>query len=160
MVPAHVDPDGAALRALRSAGLRVTTPRRAMLTWLAGHPHSTADTIGAGVRARSIPVSTQAVYDMLAVCTVAGLLRRIEPAGHPARYECRVGDNHHHLVCRRCGRTEDVDCVVGSRPCLTPADDLGFAVDEAEVVFWGVCPGCSEVEGSVGETSDDEEAWE
>jgi Fur family ferric uptake transcriptional regulator len=97
---------------------------------------------------------------MLAVCTVAGLLRRIEPAGHPARYECRVGDNHHHLVCRRCGRTEDVDCVVGSRPCLTPADDLGFAVDEAEVVFWGVCPGCSEVEGSVGETSDDEEAWE
>jgi Fur family transcriptional regulator, stress-responsive regulator len=156
MVSTPVDPDGAALRALRSAGLRVTTPRRAMLTWLAEHPHATADGIGAGVRAQSIPVSIQAVYDMLAVCTAAGLLRRIEPAGHPARYERRVSDNHHHLVCRRCGRTEDVDCVIGARPCLTPVDDHGFAVDEAEVVFWGVCPGCKAVEGSVGEPNDEE----
>ena len=159
MVSTPVDPDGAALRALRSAGLRVTTPRRAMLTWLAEHPHATADGIGAGVRAQSISVSTQAVYDMLAACTAAGLLRRIEPAGHPARYERRVSDNHHHLVCRRCGRTEDVDCVVGARPCLTPVDDHGFSVDEAEVVFWGVCPGCKAVGGSVGGTLDDEEEW-
>jgi Fe2+ or Zn2+ uptake regulation protein len=137
------DPDGAALRALRRAGLRVTAPRRAVLAWLVEHPHSTADAIGAAVRTQLGSVSTQAVYDVLAACTDAGLLRRIEPAGHPARFERRVGDNHHHLVCRRCGRTEDVDCVVGARPCLSPADDLGFAVDEAELVFWGVCPTCT-----------------
>ncbi|WP_214370389.1 Fur family transcriptional regulator [Pseudonocardia sp. H11422] len=142
MAFAAVDPDGVALRALRAARLRVTTPRRAVLAWLAEHPHSTADAIGAAVREQLGSVSTQAVYDVVAACTDAGLLRRIEPAGHPARYERRVGDNHHHLVCRRCGRTEDVDCVVGARPCLTPSDDRGFAVDEAEVVFWGVCPTC------------------
>jgi Fur family ferric uptake transcriptional regulator len=89
-------------------------------------------------------VSKQAVYDVLAACTDAGLLRRIEPAGSAARFETRIGDNHHHLVCRRCGRTEDVDCAVGQRPCLTPNDDAGFAVDEAEVVFWGLCPDCQE----------------
>jgi Fur family ferric uptake transcriptional regulator len=137
-----VDSDDAALQALRDAGLRVTNPRRAVLAWLAEHPHSTVDAIGAGVRKQLGSVSTQAIYDVLGACTDAGLLRRIEPAGHPARFERRAGDNHHHLVCRQCGRTEDVDCVVGARPCLTPSDQHGFAVDEAEVVFWGVCPTC------------------
>ncbi len=129
--------------ALRTAGLRVTTPRLAVLSWLADHPHSTAEAIGRGVRQRIGAVSHQAVYDVLGACTGVGLVRRIEPAGHPARFERRAGDNHHHLVCRGCGRTEDVDCVVGARPCLTPVDDHGFVVDEAEVVFWGRCPGCA-----------------
>jgi len=146
-VPA-VDPDGEMSRALRLAGLRVTMPRLAMLTWLAGHPHATVDAITAGVREQFGAVSTQAVYDMLAACASAGLLRRIEPAGHPARFERRVGDNHHHLVCRQCGRTQDVDCAIGAQPCLTPAGDRGFAVDEAEVVFWGACPTCKAAEGS------------
>lgn len=127
---------------LRAAGLRVTAPRRAVLTWLAGHPHSTVDEIGTGVRSVLGSVSTQAVYDVLGACGAAGLIRRIELPGHPARFERRAGDNHHHVVCRRCGRTEDVDCVVGAAPCLTPGDAHGFLVDEAEVVFWGVCPGC------------------
>jgi Fe2+ or Zn2+ uptake regulation protein len=159
MALAHVDPGGAALRALRSAGLRVTTPRRAMLTWLAEHPHSTAEVIGAALREQFVAVSTQAVYDMLGACTAAGLLRRIEPAGHPARFECRVGDNHHHLVCRQCGRTEDVDCVVGARPCLTLSRPEGFAVDEAEVVFWGLCPVCAR-KGSATGMQSNEEAWQ
>jgi Fe2+ or Zn2+ uptake regulation protein len=157
MTVAPLDPDGEMSRALRSAGLRVTMPRLAMLTWLAGHPHATVDAIAAGVRERFGAVSTQAVYDMLATCAHAGLLRRIEPAGHPARFERRVGDNHHHLVCRRCGRTEDVDCVIGARPCLTLVDDMGFAVDEAEVVFWGVCPTCKAAEGSEDGAQRDEE---
>ncbi|MQA16983.1 MAG: transcriptional repressor [Pseudonocardiaceae bacterium] len=127
---------------LRDAGLRVTAPRVAVLHWLAEHPHSTADQVGNGVRQRIGSVSTQAVYDVLAACTETGLVRRIEPAGHPARFERRIGDNHHHLVCRSCGRTEDVDCVVDARPCLTPNNGFGFAVDEAEVVFWGLCPAC------------------
>ncbi|GLY36686.1 transcriptional repressor [Amycolatopsis sp. NBRC 101858] len=127
---------------LRAAGLRVTAPRRAVLTWLATHPHSTVDEIGTGVRSVLGSVSTQAVYDVLGACAEAGLIRRIELPGHPARFERRAGDNHHHVVCRRCGRTEDVDCVVGAAPCLTPGDAHGFLVDEAEVVFWGVCPGC------------------
>lgn len=134
--------------ALRAAGLRVTMPRLAMLTWLARHPHATVDAIAAGVREQFGTVSTQAVYDMLAACARAGLLRRIEPAGHPARFERRVGDNHHHLVCRRCGRTEDVDCAIGTQPCLSLAEDTGFTVDEAEVVFWGTCPACQAAEGS------------
>ncbi len=142
MTTSSVDPDAAALRALRGAGLRVTVPRRAVLAWLVDHPHSTADAVGAGVRKQLGSVSTQAVYDVLAACSDAGLVRRIEPAGHPARFERRAGDNHHHLVCRGCGRTEDVDCVVGEPPCLTPVDDHGFALDEAEVVFWGRCPTC------------------
>ncbi len=157
MVDALVDPDGAASGALRLAGLRVTMPRRAMLAWLADHPHSTADAIGAGVREHLVTVSTQAVYVMLSACTAAGLLRRIEPAGHPARFERRVGDNHHHLVCRRCDRTVDVDCVVGAQPCLTPAPDMGYAVDEAEVVFWGVCAMCQAAGGSADEQDDEEE---
>jgi Fur family transcriptional regulator, stress-responsive regulator len=148
MAFAPVGPDGAALQALRGAGLRVTTPRLAMLSWLAEHPHSTADAIGAGVRERLGAVSTQAVYDMLAACTAAGLLRRIEPAGHPARFERRVGDHHHHLVCRRCGRTEDVNCATGEQPCLAPDSEQGFAIDEAEVVFWGVCPACQAADDS------------
>ncbi|MEU0792013.1 Fur family transcriptional regulator [Amycolatopsis sp. NPDC005961] len=127
---------------LRAAGLRVTAPRQAVLTWLAAHPHSTVDEIGTGVRSVLGSVSTQAVYDVLGACAAAGLIRRIELPGHPARFERRAGDNHHHVVCRRCGRTEDVDCVVGAAPCLTPDDAHGFLVDEAEVVFWGVCPGC------------------
>jgi Fur family ferric uptake transcriptional regulator len=135
----RVDPDVAALRA---AGLRVTAPRRAVLAWLAEHPHSTADAIGAAVRAELGAVSTQAVYDVLAACVDAGLVRRIEPAGHPARFERRVADNHHHVVCRRCGTTEDIDCVVGAAPCVDPSEAHGFVVDEAEVVFWGLCPAC------------------
>jgi Fur family ferric uptake transcriptional regulator len=156
---AAIDPEGEMSRALRAAGLRVTMPRLAMLTWLAGHPHSTVDAIAAGVRERFGTVSTQAVYDMLAACAAAGLLRRIEPAGSPARFERRVGDNHHHAVCRRCGRTEDVDGVIGAQPCLTLAEDMGFAVDEAEVVFWGVCPACKAAESSADGVQRDEEVW-
>jgi Fur family ferric uptake transcriptional regulator len=160
MAFAAVDPDGEMSRALRLAGLRVTMPRLAVLTWLAGHPHSTVDAIAAGVRERFGAVSTQAVYDMLAACATAGLLRRIEPAGHPARFERRVGDNHHHLVCRQCGRTEDVDCAVGTQPCLIPIEDLGFAVDEAEVVFWGACPTCKAAKGSDDGAQHVEEVWQ
>jgi Fur family transcriptional regulator, stress-responsive regulator len=132
------------LTALRAAGLRVTGPRIAVLAWLAEHPHATADAVGAGVRAQSRTVSTQAVYDILAACVDAGLVRRIQPAGHPARYERRVADNHHHVVCRRCGATADVDCAVGEAPCLTPDQAHGYAVDEAEIVFWGLCPACQD----------------
>lgn len=128
---------------LRAAGLRVTAPRLATLDWLASHPHATAEQVADGVRKRLGSVSTQAIYDVLHACTQTGLLRRIEPAGHPARYETRTRDNHHHLVCRVCGRTEDVDCVVGAAPCLEPSTAEGFVIDEAEVVFWGYCPGCT-----------------
>jgi len=145
MSPAVGDVDGAALKALRGAGLRVTAPRRAVLAWLVEHPHSSVDAIASAVRQMLGTVSTQAVYDVLGVCTEAGLLRRIEPAGHPARFERRVRDNHHHVVCRVCGRTEDVDCVVGGAPCLVPSRDSGFTIDEAEVVFWGQCPDCEPI---------------
>jgi Fur family ferric uptake transcriptional regulator len=141
-MPAETPPGDPVVAALRGAGLRVTAPRRAVLTWLAGHPHATADAVGAAVRAELGSISVQAVYDVLAACVGAGLVRRIEPAGHPARFECRVADNHHHLVCRQCGVTRDVDCIVGAAPCLTPLDTQGFALDEAEVVFWGLCPEC------------------
>ncbi|MGM1062455.1 Fur family transcriptional regulator [Saccharothrix sp. Mg75] len=127
---------------LKDAGLRVTAPRIAVLEWLAEHPHATADQVAEAVRAKLGSVSTQGVYDVLNTCSRTGLLRRIEPAGHPARFETRIGDNHHHLVCRACGRTEDVDCVHGAAPCLEPSDAAGFAVDEAEVLFWGHCPAC------------------
>ncbi|ASO17881.1 Fur family ferric uptake transcriptional regulator [Actinoalloteichus hoggarensis] len=129
--------------ALRGVGLRVTAPRLAVLEWLARHPHSTAEQVATAARSRLGVVSTQAVYDVLRACTDRGLLRRIEPAGHPARFETRTGDNHHHLVCRQCGRTVDVDCVHGDSPCLEPSDTAGFVVDEAEVVFWGRCAPCS-----------------
>jgi Fe2+ or Zn2+ uptake regulation protein len=138
-------------RRLRAVGLRVTAPRLAVLTWLATHPHATADQVMVGVRQRLKSVSTQAVYDVLHACTRANLVRRIEPAGHPARFETRTSDNHHHLVCRGCDRTEDVDCVVGFAPCLEPSSALGFVVDEAEVVFWGLCPDCQGTGVSTGE---------
>ncbi len=128
--------------ALRAAGLRVTGPRIAVYQALAEAPHSPAETLVDPARTRAGAVSRQAVYDVLSALVDAGLVRRIEPAGSPARYEVRVGDNHHHLVCRRCGTTVDVDCAVGAAPCLDPASDGGFVVDEAEVVYWGTCPTC------------------
>ncbi|WP_067701114.1 Fur family transcriptional regulator [Nocardia jejuensis] len=127
---------------LRAVGLRVTAPRVAVLDAVAAAPHSDADRLAVKVRETLGTVSTQAVYDVLRACVGAGLLRRIEPAGKSALYEARTGDNHHHLVCRNCGTVVDVDCVVGAAPCLEPGDAQGFVVDEAEVVFWGLCPGC------------------
>ncbi|MFC4124233.1 Fur family transcriptional regulator [Nocardia rhizosphaerae] len=127
---------------LRRAGMRVTAPRLAVLNAVAARPHADADTIAGAARAALGAVSTQAVYDVLNACVRAGILRRIEPAGSPARYETRIGDNHHHLVCRSCGAVVDTECAVGVAPCLQPADDHGFAIDEAEVVFWGLCPDC------------------
>ena len=128
---------------LRSASLRVTRPRLAVLAALHEHPHVDTDTVIAHVRADLGTVSHQAVYDVLRVLTDAGLVRRIQPAGAIARYETRVGDNHHHVVCRSCGAIADVDCAVGHTPCLTASDDHGFVVDEAEVVYWGTCPQCA-----------------
>jgi Fur family ferric uptake transcriptional regulator len=126
---------------LRQAGLRVTAPREYLLQWF-DHPHATAEQIRNGVAHRLESISTQTVYDVLAACTAAGLVRRIEPAGHPARFERRTGDNHHHVACRSCGCAEDADCAVNARPCLTPSDDHGYQLDEAEVVFWAICPAC------------------
>ncbi|NLE78570.1 MAG: transcriptional repressor [Rhodococcus sp.] len=127
---------------LRSVGLRVTAPRVAVLNAVTAQPHSDVDDIATIVRRELGKVSTQAVYDVLNACTAAGLLRRIEPAGSPARFETRTGDNHHHLVCRNCGTVVDVDCAVGAAPCLEPSGNHGFVVDEAEVVFWGLCEQC------------------
>lgn len=127
---------------LRAVGLRTTAPRLAVLDVLTDHPHAATETVVVAVRARLGTVSTQAVYDVLAALTRVGLVRRIEPAFSPARYERRVADNHHHVVCRTCGSIADVDCVVGDAPCLDPSLAQGFDVDEAEVTFWGVCPGC------------------
>ena len=128
---------------LRTAGLRVTRPRLAVLDAVHTHPHVDTDALIGAARARVGAVSHQAVYDVLRILTDKGLVRRIQPPGSVARYEARVGDNHHHLVCRACGRIVDVDCAVGAAPCLAPGDDAGFAVDEAEVVFWGRCPDCA-----------------
>lgn len=131
---------------LRGAGLRVTAPRLAVHAALADHPHSTAAALlDYIVRAESAgaEISKQGVYNVLDDLCAAGLVRRIEPAGSPARFELRVGDNHHHLVCRVCGRIEDVDCAVGPAPCLTPASTQGFVLDEAEVVWWGRCAECA-----------------
>jgi Fur family transcriptional regulator, stress-responsive regulator len=130
-------------RMLRQAGMRVTRPRVAVLTAVHAHPHADTDSIIGVVRAGLPDVSHQAVYDSLRVLTAAGLLRRIQPAGFVARYEARVGDNHHHVVCRSCGGIRDVDCAVGEAPCLTASDDHGYSIDEAEVVYWGLCPECS-----------------
>ena len=127
---------------LRRADLRVTRPRLAVLTAVHDHPHADTDSIIGLVRSRLGEVSHQAVYDVLRALTTAGLLRRIQPAGSVARYESRVGDNHHHLVCRSCGAIADVDCAVGEAPCLTASDDHGFEIDEAEVIYWGRCPEC------------------
>ncbi|MQA34346.1 Fur family transcriptional regulator [Modestobacter roseus] len=137
-------PDAASLeRLLRSAGLRVTRPRLAVLDAVHAHPHVDTEALIAAARASLGAVSHQAVYDVLRALTDAGLVRRIQPQGSVARYEARVGDNHHHLVCRECGSIVDVDCTVGAAPCLTPSDDAGFVVDEAEVVFWGRCGSCA-----------------
>jgi Fur family transcriptional regulator, stress-responsive regulator len=130
-------------RLLRGATLRVTRPRLAVLAAVHGHPHADTDTLIAASRARLGEVSHQAVYDVLRVLTTAGLVRRIQPSGSVARYEARVGDNHHHVVCRSCGTIADVDCAVGETPCLTADTDHGFVIDEAEVVYWGTCPACS-----------------
>ncbi|GAB3089791.1 Fur family transcriptional regulator [Nocardioides zeae] len=128
---------------LRGAALRVTRPRLAVLGAVHAHPHADTDTVIGAVR-RDLPtVSHQAVYDCLSALTTAGLVRRIQPAGSVARYEARIGDNHHHVVCRSCGTVADVDCAVGHAPCLTAADDHGFAVEEAEVIYWGTCPACA-----------------
>ena len=128
---------------LRQHGLQVTAQRLAVLRAVSDRSHSTADDIDKVVRAEIGAISRQAVYDALAVLTEKGLLRRIQPAGSPARYENRVGDNHHHIVCRTCGRMDDVDCAVGRAPCLTAADDLGYEINEAEVIYWGSCPECA-----------------
>jgi Fe2+ or Zn2+ uptake regulation protein len=127
---------------LRRRGLRVTAQRLAVLRAVADESHSTADAVAAAVRSEIGSISVQAVYDALATLTEKGLLRRIQPAGSPARYEDRVGDNHHHLICRSCDRMVDVDCAVGEAPCLTAVDDLGYEIDEAEIIYWGRCPAC------------------
>jgi Fur family transcriptional regulator, stress-responsive regulator len=130
-------------RLLRGASLRVTRPRLAVLTAVHDAPHADTETLIGAVRARLGEVSHQAVYDVLRALTAAGLVRRIQPTGSVARYEARVGDNHHHVVCRSCGVIADADCAVGEAPCLTTSDDHGFAIDEAEVIYWGWCPACA-----------------
>jgi Fur family transcriptional regulator, stress-responsive regulator len=129
---------------LRGASLRVTGPRVAVLRAVHDHPHAGTDSISGAVREDlGVVASLQAVYDVLRVLTDAGLVRRIQPAGSVARYEARVGDNHHHVVCRSCGAIADVDCAVGYTPCLTAADDAGYQIGEAEVIYWGRCPECA-----------------
>jgi Fur family ferric uptake transcriptional regulator len=127
---------------LRQRGIQVTAQRLAVLRAVTGQPHITADGVAEAVRAEIGAISLQSVYDALGVLAAEGLVRRIQPAGSPARFEDRVGDNHHHLICRICGRVVDVDCAVGSAPCLTTADDMGYEIDEAEVAYWGRCPDC------------------
>jgi Fur family ferric uptake transcriptional regulator len=142
--PTHLE------QALRTAGLRVTAPRVAVLAAVHAHPHADTDSLIGIVRDRSGAVSHQAVYDVLRALTGAGLLRRIQPSGSAARYEARVGDNHHHLVCRSCGAIADVECAVRETPCLTASNDAGYEIDEAEVVYWGRCPACAATVTSVG----------
>ena len=132
-------------RMLRGAELRVTRPRAAVLAAVSARPHCDTESVIRAVRADIGEVSNQAVYDVLNALTAAGLVRRIQPAGSLARYETRTGDNHHHVVCRSCGSITDVDCAVGDAPCLTPSDDHGIAIDEAEVTYWGLCPDCSPI---------------
>lgn len=127
---------------LRSAGLRVTATRLGVLESLEGCPHSDTEAIIADVRDKLGSVSPQAVYNVLGTLSAAGIARRIEPAGSVALYELRVADNHHHVVCRKCGSVGDVDCAIGRRPCLTPSDTRGYLLDEAEVTYWGICPAC------------------
>jgi Fur family transcriptional regulator, stress-responsive regulator len=133
---------------LRGAGLRVTAARVALLETVREGDHLGVEAITSGVRGRVGHISIQAMYDALHALTAAGLLRRIEPADSPARFERRVGDNHHHAVCRSCGAIADVDCAIGQAPCLTPSDHHGFAIDEAEVIYWGLCPDCSTTRSS------------
>jgi Fur family transcriptional regulator, stress-responsive regulator len=140
---------------LRSAGLRVTAPRLAVLAAVRDGDHLAVEDIALAARGRIGSISTQATYDVLGALVRVGLVRRIEPAGSPARFETRVADNHHHIICRRCGVAVDVDCVVGAAPCLQPADPAGFVIDEAEVVFWGICASCR----AAGDDNDHED-WE
>ena len=133
---------------LRAARLRVTGPRVAVLRAVHTHPHADTDTLIDAARADLGEVSKQAVYDVLRALADAGLVRRIEPSGSVARYESRVGDNHHHVVCRTCGAIEDVDCAVSHTPCLTASEDHGYRIDEAEVVYWGTCPACAADSGA------------
>jgi Fe2+ or Zn2+ uptake regulation protein len=133
---------------LRSAGLRVTAARVAVLETVRQGDHLGAEAIALRVRDRVGHISLQAIYEALNALSAAGLVRRIEPAGSPARFEGRIGDNHHHLVCRSCGSVVDVDCAVGEIPCLTASDDHGYSIDEAEVIYWGLCPGCSAARSS------------
>jgi Fur family transcriptional regulator, stress-responsive regulator len=133
---------------LRQAGLRVTAARIALLETVRAGDHLDVETIATRVRGRLGSISVQAVYEALHALNAAGLIARIEPAGHPARFEGRVGDNHHHVVCRSCGAVVDVDCVVGEPPCLSASDDHGFSIDEAQVIFWGLCPDCSTARSS------------
>ena len=133
---------------LRRAGLRVTAARVALLETVRHGDHLGVEAIASGVRARIGHVSLQAVYEALHALTAAGLVGRIEPAGGPARFEGRVGDNHHHIVCRSCGVVADVDCAVGEAPCLTASDNHGFSIDEADVIYWGLCPDCSTARNS------------
>jgi len=133
---------------LRGVGLRVTAARVALLVAVRAGDHLGVEAIASGVRDRVGHISLQAVYEALHALTAAGLVRRIEPAGSPARFEGRIGDNHHHVVCRSCGVVADVDCAVGEAPCLTASDDQGFSIDEAEVLYWGLCPDCSIAHGS------------
>ncbi|MER7494509.1 transcriptional repressor [Streptomyces pharetrae CZA14] len=133
---------------LRGAGLRVTAARVALLETVRAGDHLDAEAIASGVRERVGHISLPAVYEALHALAAAGLVRRIEPPGSPTLYEGRVGDNHHHLVCRSCGAVADVDCAVGHAPCLTASDDRGFVVDEAEVIYWGLCPACSTTSSS------------
>ena len=134
--------DSAAL--LRERGIQVTAQRLAVLRAVAGQPHITADAVAEVVRTEIGAISLQSVYDALGLLVSEGLIRRIQPSGSPARFEDRVGDNHHHLICRTCGRVVDVDCATGAAPCLTPIDDSGYEIDEAEVAYWGRCPDCLE----------------
>ncbi len=127
---------------LREHGVQVTAQRLAVLRAVSGRPHCTADDVAEDVRAEIGAISRQAVYDALSLLAEKRLIRRIQPAGSPALYEDRVGDNHHHVICRTCGKTVDVDCAVGDTPCLTAADDSGYQIDEAEVIYWGRCPEC------------------
>ncbi len=149
-------PDPDHVQQLRTADLRVTRPRLAVLAAVHGQPHADTESILEAVRVGLPDVSRQAVYDVLNVLTAVGLVRRIQPSGSVARYESRVGDNHHHVICRSCGVIADVDCAVGDAPCLTPSDDAGaldgFLLDEAEVVYWGICPDCTEAQISRSQT--------
>ncbi|MFI9411089.1 Fur family transcriptional regulator [Nocardia gamkensis] len=133
---------------LRGVSLRVTRPRVAVLSAVHDHPHADTESIIRAVRSALPEVSHQTVYDSLNALTATGLVRRIQPSGSVARYESRVGDNHHHVVCRACGVIADVDCAIGDAPCLTASDDSGFSIDEAEVIYWGLCPDCVETQAS------------
>lgn len=136
---------------LRDHGLQVTAQRVAVLRAVSNRPHAMADDLTEDVRASIGTISRQAVYDALGIMVEKGIVRRIQPAGSPALYEDRVGDNHHHLICRACGKTIDVDCAVGQMPCLTAADSFGYRIDEAEIIYWGTCPACLAAEtGSAG----------